>query len=240
MGRKYLIGLILPLLAITSSSIAQGKIRIACVGNSITFGAKTTDPATQSYPAILNSLLLKKGYRNYDVKNFGISGATMLHYGQPNMWAELDSVRNNVPGILIIEAGTNETASKPRYNWGHIVDFEKDYTEFLAVVRKVNPDCKIILCSPLDMVLKTNGLVPERLSDLTARRPRIWQLRKRIKLIAKHNRTYFLDLTEAFKNKADLMSEGDGVHPSVDGYSYLGKKVFDYLQQQRLISTDKI
>jgi lysophospholipase L1-like esterase len=160
----------------------------------------------------------------------------MLHYGTPNLWPVLDSLKLNVPDIVVIKAGTNETVSKPRYNWEHIAEFEKDYAEFIRAIRKINPDCQIILCSPLDIVLKTKGLSSERSADLIIRRPRIWELRKRVKLIAKEHHAFFLDLTRAFKGKADFITEGDGVHPNVEGYRYLGSIVFDFLQQRKLIN----
>ena len=58
---------------IISSASAQ-KIRIACVGNSITAGAKLNDPPKESYPAQLQRLLGDQ----YDVFNFGVSGKTVV------------------------------------------------------------------------------------------------------------------------------------------------------------------
>ena len=48
-----------------------GLIRIACCGDSITYGTGIPDRATNSYPAQLQALL----GANYDVRNFGRSGA---------------------------------------------------------------------------------------------------------------------------------------------------------------------
>ena len=46
--------------------------RVACIGNSITYGARIKNPALDSYPPQLG-MLLGDGY---NVKNFGISGRT--------------------------------------------------------------------------------------------------------------------------------------------------------------------
>ena len=51
-------------------------VRVACVGDSITEGAGVRDP-NKRYPAQLGVLL----GANYDVKNFGVSGTTMLDNG---------------------------------------------------------------------------------------------------------------------------------------------------------------
>jgi lysophospholipase L1-like esterase len=211
------------------------NIRIACIGNSITAGARLTQPKTQSYPAVLSSMLKQDQYLNYEVKNFGIGGATILKFGTPNLWPLLDSLQNFKPDIVIIKAGTNETVGKPRLNWEHISEFEKDYSDYISLIRKINPDCRIVICSPLDMVIQTDGLSAERIADLSGRRPRIWELRKRIKRIARSEQVSFLDLTKPFVGKADLMTISDGVHPNRDGYQYLASLVFDYLVKNEIV-----
>ena len=64
-------------LTVASVHAEDGKIVVACVGDSITFGAGTKKPATDSYPAQLAGLLGEK----FDVKNFGVSGSTLLKNG---------------------------------------------------------------------------------------------------------------------------------------------------------------
>jgi acyl-CoA thioesterase-1 len=216
-------------------AVKAQNVRIACIGNSITFGARLDKPDLESYPAVLAEMLNANDYLNYEIKNFGIGGATILRFGTPNLWRLLDSLPAFVPDIVVIKAGTNETVGEPRLNWEHIDEFEKDYSDYIAEIRKVNPNCKIIICSPLDMVIQTEELSPERITDLTGRRPRILELRKRIKKIANTENTYFLDLTSPFKGKANLMTKKDGVHPNKDGYQYLASLVYDYLVKNKIV-----
>jgi acyl-CoA thioesterase-1 len=220
---------------ISPFAVKSQQLRIACIGNSITFGARLDKPDIESYPAVLAEMLKTNNYLNYEIKNFGIGGATILRFGTPNLWPLIDSLDNFKPDIVIIKAGTNETVGKPRLNWEHIGEFEKDYSDYIAEIRKVNPNCKIIICSPLDMVIQTDGLSPERITDLSGRRPRIWELRKRIKKIAKSEQVSFLDLTKPFEGKANLMTKKDGVHPNKDGYQYLGSLVYDYLVKRKIV-----
>ncbi len=220
----------------TAYSNAQVRpTKIACIGNSITAGARLDHPELHAYPSVLSSMLAANGYQNYTIKNFGIGGATILRFGQPNLWKMLDSLKQFNPDIVIIKAGTNETVGKPRGNWEHIDQFEKDYSDYIEGIRKINPNCRIIICSPLDMVIKTDGLSPERIADLTLRRPRIWELRKRIKKIAKQEATYFLDLTAPFKGKTNLMTKNDGVHPNQDGYQYLAGLVYKFIVKRKIV-----
>lgn len=55
----------------------QKKIKVACVGNSITRGYGLANPDNDSYPSQLQKLLGE----NYNVQNFGHSGATLLGKG---------------------------------------------------------------------------------------------------------------------------------------------------------------
>lgn len=159
----------------------------------------------------------------------------MIRFGTPNLWRLLDSLRIFLPDIVIIKVGTNETVSAPRYNWEHIGDFEKDYADYIDSIRRMNPNCQFVFCSPLDMVIQTDGLSPERIKDLSLRRPLVWQLRKRIRKIAKKEDAYFLDLTKPFKGRSDLMTVSDGVHPNKDGYNYLATMVFDFMVRKGIV-----
>lgn len=205
--------------------------KVACIGDSITFGARTENPAQQSYPAVLGQFLKNK---NMAVKNFGISSATILQSGTPNVWKMLDSLNAYKPDAVIIMAGTNDTVGEPRFNWEHIDEFEGDYVAYIHRLRSINPDCIIILCSPPDMLLDTPGLSEERYANLKERRPRIWELRKRIKVIARKNEAYFLDMAKAFRGKTDLITPEDGVHPNASGYQYMAEKVFDFMEKHEL------
>ena len=67
-------------LCAVSGVLADGteKIRVACVGDSITFGFGIPDPNDNSYPAQLGKLLGK----GWDVHNFGQTGLTLLKKGE--------------------------------------------------------------------------------------------------------------------------------------------------------------
>src|SRR5579885_3646478 len=56
---------------------ADDKIRVACVGDSITYGAGIKDREHNSYPAQLQKLLGD----GYEVRNFGVNGRTLLSKG---------------------------------------------------------------------------------------------------------------------------------------------------------------
>ncbi len=232
---RYLLLFVICLVHVQESNAQSKKVQIACIGNSITFGARVQNPASESYPAVLHSLLQGGGYSGYQVKNFGIGGATVIRFGTPNIWKTVDSLKLFRPDVVVIEVGTNETVGSPRYNWEHIGDFEKDYSTYIKAIKDINPNCAFILCSPLDMVIATEGLSPERINDLTLRRPRLWELRKRTRKIAKAEDAYFLDLTKLFEGRSNLMTTSDGVHPNKEGYNYIAKLVFGFMVKKRIV-----
>ena len=77
MNRTIAIFLVLAAGFFPGSVFGKGKIRVACIGNSVTYGYTLEDPATESYPAVLQRWLGE----GYDVENFGHSGATLLRHG---------------------------------------------------------------------------------------------------------------------------------------------------------------
>lgn len=70
------------LAAFSLLSLTAAPIKIACAGDSITEGAGLSNPSTQSYPARLQKLL----GTNYNVRNFGGSGRTLLKKGDFPYW----------------------------------------------------------------------------------------------------------------------------------------------------------
>ena len=99
-------------LGLSSTSHAQAaaaKIKVACVGDSITQGSGIKDPAKDSYPAQLQKLLGD----NFEVKNFGHSGRTLLYGGDaPYIKSpKFKQAQDFNPDVVIIKLGTND--SKP-------------------------------------------------------------------------------------------------------------------------------
>ena len=72
--RKILLTLIL---ALPLPATAQEKIKVACIGNSVTYDYGHKEPGSTSYPTQLQQMLGDK----YEVRNFGHSGATLLSKG---------------------------------------------------------------------------------------------------------------------------------------------------------------
>lgn len=205
-------------------STESDSLKIACIGDSITFGARVSDPSEDSYPAELQKLY---GGKPVNVQNFGIGGATMLKFGTPNVWQALEDIQEYQPDIVTIMVGTNDTVGPPRHNWENIDDFESDYKSYISQLKSTSSSPEIFLISPTDMNLETPGLQDDRIANLESRRPRLWELKYRIERIAKDEGVHFLDMTTTFEDKPGLFTEEDGVHPNAEGYEALAREIYN-------------
>ena len=133
--------------ALLLSSLGWGQkktIKVACVGNSITYGYGIENREQNSYPSVLQHLLGK----GYEVGNFGHSGATLLNKGhRPYIQQEAYKQALNFAGdIVVIHLGINDT--DPR-NWPNYRDnFVKDYLSLIDDFKKANPKAHFVLPSP--------------------------------------------------------------------------------------------
>ena len=94
-----------------AAAAIEPAFRIACVGDSITAGARV-EAELESYPARLSQQLGE----GYEVWNFGLGGATLLQSGRPHVWSELTEVDAFLPDGVIVALGTNDTVDGGRGN----------------------------------------------------------------------------------------------------------------------------
>lgn len=187
--------------------------RVACVGNSITYGMLVEDREKNCYPAVLGRMLGD----GYDVRNFGHSGATLLNkghnpYTKTKEYAEAVAFR---PDIAIIHLGINDT--DPR-NWpNYRDDFIPDYAALIASFREVNPGVKVYICRMTP--------IPHRHRRFKAG-TRDWhrQIQDAIELVAQSQRTGLIDLESVLKDRPELLP--DAVHPNAEGAKLLAERVY--------------
>ncbi len=228
-GVKHIIRLFIYsslLVVLFSFSEWTGKeIKVACVGDSITYGARLDDRDNHSYPARLQ-VLLGEGY---EVENFGVGGCTLIRKGIPTVWNELAKIKESNPDIIIISLGTNDTCGMgtcgDRKCWEYKDEYESDYRDLVDELSKLPSKPQIFLCAPSPMVLETPGLNSERIAGLTVRKPRLQELIGMIKRVAREKNVGFIDLNEPLDHRPELFTENDGVHPNKKGYSAIAELV---------------
>lgn len=211
--------------------------RVACVGDSITQGARV-DVESQSYPARLAQIL---GV-NFEIRNFGVGGATLLHTGKPTVWSKVQAIKEFQPHFVVIALGTNDTVEGNRKNWSRIDQFESDCKDLLNQLLEIPSQPTVCLAGPTPMVLETPGLSDLRRANLMERKPRLELLRGLLRKVVEErgsDQLYFLDLAPVFKGRPELMTEKDGVHPNKNGYQELALVIARSIQSKQL-STEEM
>ncbi len=187
-------------------------IRVACVGDSITYGYGIKDRENESYPAQLGSLL----GRNWDVKNFGVNGATALKKGT-RPYTEQPSYRDALsfrPNVVVIKLGTNDTNAK---SWpAHKEDFLADYLELIRSFSELETRPRIYLCRPVP-------LFRDRGKDYDTDKILVEEVIPKINEAAKKCKLPVIDLYVPFEGKAGLFP--DGVHPDAKGAGIMAREV---------------
>lgn len=189
---------------------ANDKIRVACVGDSITAGVGVKDPRNR-YPTQLGMLL----GAGYDVKNFGNSGSTMLDdgdkpYKKQKTFFEAVAFR---PDIVVIKLGTND--SKP-WNWAKKAGFEASTKSLVEAFQKENAKAKIYLCYPVPVIGKGNyGINDEAVKG---------EIIPLIKKVADELKLPTIDLYTALEGKDEMFP--DRVHPNDAGATLIAETVY--------------
>jgi lysophospholipase L1-like esterase len=216
MNRRLLLFLSLLFLGFSFSAFAADKIRVACVGDSITAGAGVKDPKNR-YPAQLAVLLGP----DYEVKNYGNSGSTMLDDGD-KPYKKQKSFTDAVafaPDIVVIKLGTND--SKPQ-NWSKKDGFAASTKSLIEAFQKANPKAKIYLCYPVPVIAQGNfGINNEKVKG---------EIIPLIKQVADEMKLPIIDLYAALDGKPELFP--DRVHPNDEGAGLIAKVVYSVIAKK--------
>lgn len=189
-------------------SFAQGTIKIAFVGNSITQGPGRDNP--DSYPLQVGALLGDA----YEVRNFGVSGRTLLRKGDFPFWNEpqFQEAKDFAPDVLVIKLGTND--SKPQ-NWVHKTEFVKDYLDLIAEFREHMPaDGKVYVVIPVPVTRENFSISPDVMNN---------EQRLMLMEIIQKSGAEVIDLYSPMMDKVHLLP--DGVHPNKEGLTIMAEVV---------------
>jgi lysophospholipase L1-like esterase len=190
------------------------KIKIACVGNSITYGSGIKNRDSFSYPAQLQHMM----GRQFEVRNFGVSGRTLLKKGDHPYWKEkaFEEVQQWNPDAVVIMLGTNDT--KP-WNWKYGNEFATDYAELLQVFKNLPAHPQIWAALPVPVFASKYGI---RDSVVKVEIPII-------RRVAGEEQVHIINLYKALKPYGKYFF--DGVHPDKTGAYYLARAVYKTLHQ---------
>ncbi|TCC99709.1 hypothetical protein EZ444_00965 [Pedobacter hiemivivus] len=192
-------------------------MRIACIGNSITYGSGLANRAQESYPAQLQTLLGS----SYEVLNFGVSGATMLKKGNKPYWntPEYQKALLSNPHLVFIKLGTNDSKVVNRPMMG---DFEQDYRDMIRSFIELPSHPRVVLLLPV----KAFSDEKFGISGTYLKASMIPMIQK----LAYDEKLAVLDLYSLFADKEELLA--DKIHPNVVGAGFIARRLYDFIKLQ--------
>lgn len=208
--------LVLTLLFAGLAAAAKEPLRVACVGNSVTYGYLLAERERDCYPAQLQRMLGD----GYEVGNFGHSGATLLRKGH-RPYVEQEACARALafkPDWVVIHLGLNDT--DPR-NWPNYRDeFVGDYLDLIASFREASPGCRIWIC---------------RMTPIFHGHPRFesgtrdwfWQEQEAIEQVAEAAGVPLIDLHRDLYVRPDQFP--DALHPGPEGAGIIARTVYGAL-----------
>ncbi|MBX9187380.1 sialate O-acetylesterase [Bacteroides sp. K03] len=208
--RKIVLSYLLVLCSLVA--VAQTPVRVACVGNSITYGAGIENRERDAYPAQLQRMLGE----GYVVGNFGKSGATLLNKGHRPYIGQKEFQRalTFAGDVVVIHLGINDT--DPR-DWPNYRDyFVRDYLALIDSFRVVNPKVRILVA---------------RMTPITNRHSRFesgtrdWheQIQHAIERVAELAGAQLIDFHTPLYPYPFMLP--DAVHPTAEGAGILAQTV---------------
>lgn len=195
-------------------------IKVACIGNSITDGAGLRMVDNVSYPAQLQRMLGS----GYNVKNYGVSGRTMLNNGnRPYMKEQAwKDALEFCPDIVVIKLGTNDSKI---VNWNeHGKEFATDTQQMIDALNALPSKPKIFLCTPIAGNHQSSN-PDNQCRDQVIKDEVIPQILK----VAKKNKLQVIDLYPIVNLDSKDMQR-DMLHPTEAGAKKIAQAVADAIR----------
>ena len=189
--------------------------KVACVGDSITWGFTILNPKKHGYPAVLQHLLGEE----YEVRNFGYNDAA-VRFDADTPYVKKRVYRDSLdwnPDTVILMLGTNDT--KP-WNWNAEI-FQRDYGRLVDSYLALPSHPRVVLVAPIRIfrVFNVPSLIlnPDVLEE---------EIRPAIRKIAEQKGLELIDLQPVFGNAHFCR---DGIHPQRRGARMLAETIYSQI-----------
>ncbi|MDE5756936.1 MAG: hypothetical protein K2I23_07590 [Clostridia bacterium] len=196
-----------------------GGIKVACVGDSLTYGTTLLNRKVESYPARLAKLLGK----DFDVLNLGFAGYALNRHSAKcylNL-PVLDLLEQYSPNYVIMLLGTNDARQK---NFTTEVDFVNAYKTILNNLINIKSKPQIIaMTSPMAFVDTNKAEYDFSHENLT----KIVQIQRSV--LSEYKIPY-IDLYNITQGKTSLYSD-DMLHFNSKGAKFLAFKTFTAIKE---------
>lgn len=198
----------------------KDKTRVACIGDSITFGAGV--PKTRKRDAWAYVLERELGPA-YQVINYGFSGATLQREGDLpyRRLRFLEKMKRAEPAVILFMLGTND--SKP-YNW----DAQRYREQFEELVQELLegawPHKLVLLAPPKAFAESKTGKIAFDIVNETIGH----EIRQSVISVGEKQRLQVVDLYAFTEDHPEYFD--DGVHPNVLGNKAIAEHLHRVIQ----------
>ena len=194
------------------------KIRIACVGDSITFGYGIKEKEQYSYPAQLQNLLGEK----YEIGNFGTNHATVFKNGSKLYWnmVSFQKAKTFSPSIVIIIFGAN---CSNKTNWKNQENYESNILGLIQEFQNLTTSPEIIVCLPPPAFHKKFGVRPLIIEN---------EIIPKLQIVIAQNNLTTIDLHTPLKKNKDFFT--DAIHPDRNGAKIIADTIYNYVRNTTL------
>ena len=199
----------------------EGQIKVALVGDSVTYGHSIKNWPKNNYPALLSENLGDK----YCVKSYGVSGSTVQPDGdQPyNKTKAYTWSHEYEADIIVLMLGSND--SKPE-NWKGAEKFREEYQKLLDSYKQAENEPTILICTPPTAYYPEG--VTEGLSNYDIQPAIIEDIAEIVKDIAKENNCMLINVNDLTDDRRDLFGN-DNVHPNNKGAQAIASIVYKFI-----------
>jgi len=186
----------------------NNKVRIACIGDSITYGSRLKFRMWNCYPNILNGIL----HPDFVVCNFGVSGACAIANSDKPYTKEKTYKKSlkYQPDFVLLMLGTNDSKTQ---NWD-LKRFKSDYMAIIKKYKNLDSKPKIYLMPPIPGFESLWNIQCSVIEN---------QLLPIVYEIAGEMDLDIIDSNSPFIDRANLTS--DNIHPNNAGAKLLAKIV---------------
>lgn len=196
------------------------KIKVACVGDSITFGFGVANWKENNYPSKLQKMLGDQ----FVVANFGDCGRTaMEHSSFPYIKSKryTQSLEFN-PEFVVIMLGTNDTRNK---DWKGKDFFKDEYKNLISNYKSKHSVKKIYICTPIPAYKNIHKVNPSLVEK---------EVNQAVRELAKELDLILIETFDAFINNPKLLF--DGVHPNKNGTTILANTIFEKIKSDLILN----
>ena len=204
------------------------RVRVACVGDSITYGNQVRHRSKNCYPSVVQEQLGE----TFQVDNFGLNARTLMNSGDRPYRREAEYQRSLdfLPDVVVIKFGTNDSKAM---NWKTEEDFRAEYESFLEAYRSLPSKPKLYVCTPAAAYGRSRG--NEDIYTYKIQERGLKGARKAIRKMAEEDADLTLiDVAEFTKEHRDWFV-WDGIHLNQKGARNLGTFIAAQIRQQRTV-----